>query len=48
MALVLALAASASVATRSTTGQVDLRVDPAMTRGKPDAPVTIVEFADYQ
>lgn len=27
---------------------VELTVDPAMVRGPADAPVTIVEFADYQ
>jgi protein-disulfide isomerase len=25
-----------------------LTVEPTMTRGAPDAPVTIVEFSDYQ
>jgi protein-disulfide isomerase len=29
-------------------GQVNLTVDPAMTRGPAGAPVTIVEFSDYQ
>ncbi|MBI3636967.1 MAG: hypothetical protein HY216_12285 [Candidatus Rokubacteria bacterium] len=28
--------------------QVDLSVDPAMTKGPVDAPVVIVEFSDYQ
>jgi len=27
---------------------VDLTVDPAMTRGAPGARITIVEFSDYQ
>jgi protein-disulfide isomerase len=47
-ALLLALAGCASVASRPAGGQVDLKVDPAMTKGKADAPVTIVEFSDYQ
>lgn len=29
-------------------GQVNLTVDPAMARGAAGAPVTIVEFSDYQ
>jgi hypothetical protein len=29
-------------------GQVGLSVDPAMTKGPATAPVTIVEFTDYQ
>jgi hypothetical protein len=29
-------------------GQVNLTVDPAMTKGSAGAPVTIVEFSDYQ
>ena len=28
--------------------QVNLTMDPAMTRGPAGAPVTIIEFADYQ
>lgn len=28
--------------------QVELTIDPAMVRGPADAPVTIVEFSDYQ
>jgi hypothetical protein len=42
VALVLASAGSAK--------EDDLRltVDPAMTKGAPGAPVTIVEFSDYQ
>jgi hypothetical protein len=27
---------------------VSITIDPAMTRGPADAPVTIVEFSDYQ
>jgi protein-disulfide isomerase len=48
VALALALAGSASVASRPAAGPVDLKVDPAMTKGTADAPVTIVEFSDYQ
>jgi hypothetical protein len=29
-------------------GQVQLSVDPVMTKGAAEAPVTIVEFSDYQ
>jgi hypothetical protein len=29
-------------------GQVNLTVDPAMTKGAAGAPVTIVEFSDFQ
>jgi hypothetical protein len=29
-------------------GQLQLSVDPVMTKGAADAPVTIVEFSDYQ
>ena len=30
------------------TAQVDMTVDPAMTRGPANAPVTIVEFFDFE
>jgi protein-disulfide isomerase len=43
----LALAA-ASVCLPAFAQVVELTVDPAMVRGPADAPVTIVEFADYQ
>lgn len=29
-------------------GQIDLTTTPAMTKGPAEAPVTIVEFSDYQ
>ncbi len=29
-------------------GQVEITFDPAMVKGPADAPVTILEFADYQ
>ncbi len=28
--------------------QVNLSVDPAMTKGPPNAPVVMIEFSDYQ
>jgi protein-disulfide isomerase len=43
MPLVLAALAVAPAA-----AQVDVSVDPAMTRGPADAPVTIVEFFDFE
>jgi protein-disulfide isomerase len=45
---VLLLVAFALTLTRSARAQVDLTIDPAMTRGPASAPVTIVEFSDYQ
>ena len=32
----------------SAAAQVDLTVEPTMTRGPVDAPVTIVEFSDFE
>jgi protein-disulfide isomerase len=46
--LVPVLGLVAHLAGRSARAQVDLTVDPAMTRGAANAPVTIVEFSDYQ
>ena len=54
-----ACAASASGSSRDTAGamllmvpgshaQVQLSLDPAMTKGAATSPVTIVEFSDYQ
>ena len=34
--------------TTGAAAQVTLTVTPAMVKGRPDAPVTIVEFSDYQ
>ena len=42
--LVPLLLAAASLAT----AQVDLTVTPAMTRGPENAPLTIVEFSDFE
>jgi hypothetical protein len=36
------------VTVTSARAQVDITVDPAMTKGAGGAPVTIVEFSDYQ
>lgn len=33
---------------RPASAQVELTVHPSMVKGPPDAPVTIVEFSDYQ
>lgn len=33
---------------RPARAQLDLTVEPAMTKGRADAPVVIVEFSDYQ
>jgi protein-disulfide isomerase len=43
----LALAGLLAPAAAAAQG-VDLRVDPAMVKGPAGAPVTIVEFSDYQ
>jgi protein-disulfide isomerase len=40
--LLLALGAAGAQA------QVELTVHPSMVKGPPDAPVTIIEFSDYQ
>jgi len=46
---VLVMLALVTVATVSRSrADVELTVSPAMTRGAATAPVTIVEFADYQ
>jgi protein-disulfide isomerase len=42
--LALAVARGASPAS----GQVELTITPTMVKGSADAPVTIVEFSDYQ
>jgi hypothetical protein len=48
-ALLLGRALAAAVACPPAFAQVvELTVDPVMVRGPADAPVTIVEFADYQ
>lgn len=50
LSLIAVLAAVAFVAARPVTSgaQITLVPDPARTRGAADAPVTIVEFSDYQ
>jgi hypothetical protein len=45
-AVALALLGAALVGSAS--AQVDLTVEPAMTRGPGQAPVTIVEFFDFE
>ena len=37
-----------AAAVRPAAAQVDLTVDPARTRGPAQAPVTIVEFSDFE
>jgi protein-disulfide isomerase len=46
-ALVVALLAAA-VGPATARAQVEITVDPNMVKGAPGAPVTIVEFSDYQ
>ena len=46
--LLLALLGSTLAGATSTPAQVDITVDPMMTKGARAAPVTIVEFSDYQ
>jgi hypothetical protein len=43
--LLLALGADAP---RAADAQVDITVDPSMVKGPSTAPVTIIEFSDYQ
>jgi hypothetical protein len=47
-ALVVALWAAACSGQSESTALSRITIDPAMTRGAPDAPVTIVEFSDYE
>ncbi len=46
--LVVALWAGACSAQPETPGPTKLTVDPVMTKGPAAAPVTIVEFSDYE
>ena len=46
--VLLAVIALVTPGTRRARADVDLTVHPAMTRGPAGAPVTIVEFSDYQ
>ncbi len=48
MYYIVALATLGALATAAAPAEVDLTVVPAMVRGAPDAPLAIVEFADYQ
>lgn len=42
------MALTALVAGGSAAAQVHITIDPVMTKGPAEAPVTIVEFSDYQ
>ncbi len=44
----MALAIAVGLWPGAARGRVDLTVEPSMVKGPPDAPVTIIEFADYQ
>ena len=46
--VVLAVVAVMTPGARRARADVELTVNPAMTRGPATAPVTIVEFSDYQ
>jgi hypothetical protein len=46
--IVAALLAAAIVGTAAARAQVEITVHPSMVKGAPGAPVTIVEFSDYQ
>ena len=48
LALGLLIVAVLTPGARRARADVDLTVNPAMTRGPATAPVTIVEFSDYQ
>jgi protein-disulfide isomerase len=44
----LVFVAWATSRARPARGQMDVTVEPAMVRGAANAPVTIIEFSDYQ
>ena len=46
--LVVALWAAACSGQSESTALAKITIDPAMARGPADAPVTIVEFSDYE
>ena len=46
--VVLSLLVVAALGASRTDGQVELTVHPSMVKGPAGAPVTIVEFSDYQ
>jgi hypothetical protein len=48
VALLAIVAAGALFLVPRTPAQVTLSVEPSMTKGPPDARVTIIEFSDYQ
>jgi hypothetical protein len=45
---ILAALLVALVATASSRAQIDLTIEPVMVKGPAGAPVTIIEFSDYQ
>jgi hypothetical protein len=45
---IVAAAIALSLAPRAAGAEVHLSIAPAMSKGAPGAPVTIVEFSDYQ
>ena len=48
MLSIVALAITGALVPGAARAQVDLTAPPSMVKGPPDAPVTIVEFSDYQ
>jgi hypothetical protein len=46
--VIVAALMSATVAVAAARGQVEITVHPSMVKGASGAPVTIVEFSDYQ
>jgi protein-disulfide isomerase len=46
--IIAALVAAAVAGVAAADAQVEISVHPSMVKGAPGAPVTIVEFSDYQ